>query len=291
MEGRVRSPGNSSVFFASLCVSLRFAAAAFLMALWTLPNLSMLSRKELKQGVGLGIFGGLGLVLQMDAMAYTNASTCAFLTQGYCIWLPLWFSIRQKTIPHKRVLIASLLVVIGTAILAGLDADTMSIGRGELETLLGSILFACQILWLEREEFRGNNVYRFSTMMFASMSLISIPICLFSAQNTRDLWFTYGSITALTQISILVVLCSLISFSLANRWQPEVPATEAGLLYSTEPVFTAFVSLFLPGILSSFSGVQYPNEKITFNLILGGGLILTANILLQKAKSRPVPEV
>mgnify|MGYP003383419300 CR=1 FL=1 len=82
-------------------------------------------------------------------------------------------------------------------------------------------------------------------------------------------------------LAVLVGPCPLFSFLLANRWQPEVPATEAGLLYSTEPVFTALLALVLPALISRISGIQYPNEQLSWNLLVGGGLVLAANLWLQ----------
>jgi hypothetical protein len=46
--------------------------------------------------------------------------------------------------------------------------------------------------------------------------------------------------------------------------------------------------LFLPAWLAGVGGFDYANENITFNLLLGGGLITAANILLQLRK-RPEP--
>ena len=80
---------------------------------------------------------------------------------------------------------------------------------------------------------------------------------------------------------LLHALTALVSFLLANRWQPEVPATEAGLLYCTEPVFTCAVTLFLPGLISGWAGLAYADERLSWNLALGGGLILAANVWLQ----------
>jgi len=44
---------------------------------------------------------------------------------------------------------------LGAALLAGVSLDHLHLGRGELETLAGSVLFAGQILWLERPQFSG----------------------------------------------------------------------------------------------------------------------------------------
>ena len=74
-----------------------------------------------------------------------------------------------------------------------------------------------------------------------------------------------------------------------NRWQRELPATEAGLLYCSEPVFTSALCLFVPGWLSSLSGIDYPDETLTGHLLLGGLLILLANVLIQLWGTEPAP--
>lgn len=291
--GRMEAPSNSTFFFASLGVAIRFGLAAFVLAILILPRLSALTRSELHQGVGLGVLGAIGLVLQMDAMAYTQASTCAFLTQGYCIWLPIWFSLRHRRLPPVLVIVASGMVLLGGAILAGVSWGNLRLGRGEWETLAGSVVFAAQILWLERPVYRGNDVYRFSTVMFATMAALTLPVAAFSARNVQDLAVAFRSPAAMTLLVVLVVFCTLVTFLLANRWQPEVPATEAGLLYSTEPMFTAAVSLVVPGWISQFAGIHYPNERLTANLLVRGGMILAAVILLQlvaRKASSPDPQ-
>jgi hypothetical protein len=66
-----------------------------------------------------------------------------------------------------------------------------------------------------------------------------------------------------------------------NRWQPEVSATEAGLIYATEPVFASIFALFLPAWIAGLTGINYANETITSHLLWGGGLVLLATVLLQ----------
>ena len=281
LVGARNAPESGTVFFAALCVVTRFTVAALLLGLFSVRSLAGLTRNEVKQGAGLGLFGGVGLVLQMDGMSYTHATTAAFLTQGYCIWIPLWFALRHGRMPSLTVWGSSLLVLIGAALLAGVDWHHFALGRGEWENLAGSVLFAGQILWLERKDFAGNDVRRFTLVMFVVMVLTSLPLALATAAKPSDLFQAYASVPALGLLALLVVVCTLISFLLANRWQPEVPATEAGLLYCTEPVFTSLVTLFLPQIISRFSGIDYPNERLTWNLLVGGGVILAANVWLQ----------
>lgn len=281
-------PGHSSFFFAALCVTLRFGLASLLLGL-CFPRACRrgFTRSEFRQGIVLGLLGSAGLILQMDGMAYTHASTAAFLTQGYCVWIPLWFALRHRHFPGWQAIGATALVIIGAAVLAGVDLTNFRLGRGELENLLGSVFFAGQILWLERREFAGNHVARFSLVMFVTMALVSLPLTLFLAQSPVALWLAFSSPTALWLLAGLTIFCTLITFLLANRWQPEVPAAEAGLLYCTEPVFTSLVTLFLPGLIAGWSGISYPNEVLTRNLLVGGGLILAANVWMQLSAGKP----
>ena len=46
---------------------------------------------------------------------------------------------------------------------------------------------------------------------------------------------------------------------------------------SAAPVFTALVTLFVPGFISRTTGIQYVNETLTLHLVLGGTTILAAN--------------
>jgi hypothetical protein len=64
-------------------------------------------------------------------------------------------------------------------------------------------------------------------------------------------------------------------------FQPRITATEAGLIYCVEPIFASALALFLPGWMSAWAGINYPNETATWTLLLGGGLITAANVILQ----------
>lgn len=287
--GNRAAPGNSSFFFATLCVAERFSFASLLLLCLPWLRLPQLTWGETRQGLGLGVLGAAGLILQMDGMAYTHASTAAFLTQGYCVWIPLWFALRNRRLPRWTTLGATGLVLAGAAILNDVGSGDFRLGRGEMENLLGSMFFAAQILWLERREFTGNHVGRFSLVMFVTMAVIGVPLALFLANHPRAMLQAYSSTPALVLMAGLTVFCTLLTFLLANRWQPEVPATEAGLLYCTEPVFTFGVTLFLPGLITRWTGIDYANEVLSWNLLAGGGLILAANVWMQ-LQPAPKPE-
>jgi drug/metabolite transporter (DMT)-like permease len=92
----------------------------------------------------------------------------------------------------------------------------------------------------------------------------------------------------LALLGALTVFCTLAAFITMNVWQPHIDATHAGLIYCAEPVFTALLCLFLPALLSVWAGIAYPNESAGANLLIGGGLITLANILIA-LRPKPTP--
>jgi drug/metabolite transporter (DMT)-like permease len=83
------------------------------------------------------------------------------------------------------------------------------------------------------------------------------------------------------------VVCTIGAFSIMNKWQPRITSTEAGLIYCIEPIFASVFALFLPAIFSAWAAIDYPNEHATWSLIIGGGLIKVANVLVQTRAQAP----
>jgi drug/metabolite transporter (DMT)-like permease len=280
-------PGANTWFNAGLTGFARFGIAAAVMLFIARRTLPRLTRSEIWEGLGLGFFAGGGIILQTDGLGYTSASTSAFVTQAYCILVPILVAFRDRTLPGLRLLVAVLLMVLGVSILSGFNPRTFHLGRGEAETLLGAIFFAGQILWLERPKFSGNNPLNFSFVMFLTMSLLSLPIAVATWQSPRDIITCYSEPSIILITLALVFFCTIIAFVEMNKWQPFVPSTEAAIIYGAEPVFASIFALFLPALISRFAGIDYANETITVQLLLGGLLIVSANLLLQwKWKTR-----
>lgn len=272
---------SSSWFITSLALVVRFGVAALVMFLVCARTLRKLTWLEVWEGVGLGVFGGIGLIFQMDGLAHTSASTSAFLTQFYCLLIPLIVAFQSRRLPSFAVALSCLMVIAGVAVLSNVDWHNLRIGRGELETIIASTIFTGQILWLQRKKFAPNNVNHFTLVMFVVTALICVPV----AFLTRDMavpWMRgYETASSLVLMVILIFACTLGGYLLMNYWQPRITATEAGLLYCLEPIFASLFALFLPGWFSAMAGVNYLNEQITWRLLLGGGLITLANVLIQ----------
>lgn len=286
-------PEASTWFTTSLVIIARFGISAVIIGLVAARTLRRLTWIEIYQGGGLGFFGGIGLIFQMDGLNYTSASTSAFLTQAYCFIIPIIVALRERHPPAVRVIACTVMMVAGIAILTELNPRDLHLGRGEIETLIGSLIFTGQILWLERPIFSHNNVNNFSFVMFVITALMAVPLALFTFKQPADFTQAFASPSVLTLIMALVLFCTMTAYMMMNRWQPHVTATEAGLLYGLEPVFASLFALFLPAYISQLTGINYSNERLTLHLFVGGTIIVLSNILLQlkpPAKTSPIPD-
>ena len=222
-------------FFASLLCVYRFGIAAVGLLALSARTLPSFTRSEGKLGLGLGLFGGVGILLQVDGMSYTTASTSAFLTQATCLFIPLWLALRHGRRPTGPVLLSCALVLAGVAVLAKLDWRHLHLGRGELETLAAAAFFSGQIIWLNRPQFMEARVNHFSLVMFAMMALVCLPVAVATTDRAADWVNAFYSPGAAAFLAILVIPCTFGAYMMMNHFQRHVTPTEAGLIYCFEP--------------------------------------------------------
>jgi len=178
LHGRL-IPDAGTWFSALYTVAPRFALAAVIVWVWSRwrgaerDDLARgITRGEWVQGGVIGLFAAAGMLLQNDALHYTEASTSAFLTQFYAILIPVWVALRHRANPGVRVWVCCVLVLAGVAVLGRFDWREMRMGRGEWETLLSSLFFMGQILWLEKREFAANRALKVTLVMFATEAVV-----------------------------------------------------------------------------------------------------------------------
>jgi drug/metabolite transporter (DMT)-like permease len=281
-------PGGSTWFITASTLLPRFTIGAIVLGLVCFKAMRTLTRSELRQGLGLGVFVTGGMIFQNDGLQFTSASTSAFLTQFYAIMIPAWLALRARRSPSWLVWLCGALALAGMAVLARLDWRDLRLGRGEIETLISSVFYMIQILWLGRPEFAGNRALPVTTLMFGVLAVASGVMSAALAPAGANMLALWTDGTWLLFTLILTTVCTLFAFTIMNKWQPFITTTEAGLLYCSEPVFTALLALVLPGLFSLWGGLSYANETLTLNLLLGGGLITAANVLIQLKPRRAV---
>ena len=281
-------PASGTWFITAGSIAPRFLLGTLVLLLVLGRQLRTFTRLELRQGVLIGLTLGAGMLFQNDGLQFTSASTSAFLTQIYAVMIPVWIAWRQRRWPPAAVLACCALVLPGVAILGRFDFRTLHLGRGEVETLVSAVFFMMQIFLLERREFAANRALPVTLVMFATQALLFTGMALGTAPAPADVLVPWTSGVWLGLTVLLTLFSTLGAFTLMIKWQPRISATEAGLIYCVEPVFTAVLVLFLPAWFSAWGGFDYANEQITWHLLVGGGLITAANVLiLVRPPARP----
>ena len=274
-------PGRSTWTFSALTIGGRFAFGALILWLLQPRAWCRMTASEWRQATGLGLAGGLGILVQADGLNHTAASTSAFLTQFSAVLLPIYVALRDRRLPSPLTMFCVVLVMAGVAILGRFDWHALRLGRGELETLLSTIFFSAQILWLERPIFRGNHTGRVTLAMFAIIAAANAPVFFWNANAASDALALFASGPIFALFAGLTFFCSLVAFLMMNRWQPHMDATTAGIIYCAEPLYATVFALFLPALLSVAVGLgNGGNESMTPHLLIGGTLITAANLLI-----------
>jgi drug/metabolite transporter (DMT)-like permease len=274
------APHVSDRALACADMAVRFGFATLFFLPFCVRQLGSITTQEWSQGLGLGLFAGLGLYLQTLGLAWTDASISAFLTQFYTLLVPLIVAFRDRRVPGPRVILACALVLTGVSLLSPGLLTHFRLGPGEILILISTAFIAGQIIWVERPVYAKNRPGLVTLIMFSLLALIffaGYPLLGGTASGGAQL---FNQAPLLFLMLALVFFCTVLNFFIMNAWQRHVSATEAGLIYCLEPVIATALSAFLPGWISRLAGIDYPNETLRWGLFAGGALILTATALV-----------
>jgi drug/metabolite transporter (DMT)-like permease len=279
------APGHGTVAasLASLAVRFGLAAlasmAAFRIAPWRI------CRAEWGHGAALAAFTAVSMVLQVDGLNYTSASTAGFLIALYCVLVPVFaWALRLRPMTPILVL-CCLLVGAGMAVLTGFDPRGLRLGRGEWENLGAACLFAGQILWVDRVPAGRTEPPKVTTALLLLVALACAAALARFPGGPALAARIHASPRAFLLEAALALLGTALPFALMNRFQSAVGPVAAGFIYCCEPLATALGAFWLPELLVRDPAL-YPNEHPTPRLLAGGALILAANLLLLKDRDK-----
>lgn len=288
------------VLASSWLLATRFTSAFVLLCLFGFRLVAQTSRQEWRAGSIIGILFFSGMVLQVIGLATIPASRSGFLTSLTTVFTPMLGIFMFRIFPSKWMVIGAILALLGVMVLTGLvliDSSGIRFAEdaaerwtwGDTLTTIASMFFALQVLLLDRYGKQMRSV-TLTCGMFATTAILSWGLFAFiwstqgleqsggAAKQVMDWIRMTASPGYAGSLVILASLCSVISFGLMNRFQPHVSASQAAVIYSLEPVFASSWALFLPGWLSQWTGLGHANEFWTWSLVVGGGLILIANV-------------
>ena len=247
-------------------LALRFLIASVALVLIHPPAISKLSRLDRGRAVALGITYGIAQLVQTEGLRHTSASVSGFVTGMYVVFTPLLGAVILR---HKIGRWAWFAVILATVGLGVLSLNGFSMGTGELLTLASAGLYALHII--------GLGAWSTPQNAFGLSSLQMIVITCVCAIGALPGGFTVPS-TGGDWVSVIYM--ALVAGALAlivQTWaQAHLNPTRAAIAMTMEPVFA-----------SAFA-VLFGSESVTWRMLVGGALVLSAMYLVELAPRRKI---
>lgn len=209
---------------------------------------------------GLFLFGAAGF--QQVGLIYTSSANSAFITAFYILFVPLI----GLMLGHRpaRSLWAGIAVCLVGFYLLSVD-ESLRVGLGDGLTLVCALLWACQILTIDRIAGRGDPI-RIAAVEFMVCALLSALAALLFERAT------VAQIRAAAWPVVYVGVMSVgIAFTLQVVCQKRCPPGPAAVIMSLEAVFGAL------------AGYIVLNQILTMRALTGCALILVGVLVVELA--------
>jgi drug/metabolite transporter (DMT)-like permease len=247
-------------------LAVRFAIATAVLVLLAPKALVRLSGEARRHAVVLGLLYGVAQILQTAGLAHTPASVSGFITGMYVVCTPLFAALllHHRITPMTWGAVALAMVGLGVLTLGG-----FSVGYGEAITFVSALLYALHIVglgaWSNAREAMGMSI----------VQLLVITVVCFAAAAPGGMVLPATTGDWLSVVYMAVVAGALALFG--QTWaQAHLPPTRSAIIMSMEPVFAALFAVLLGG------------ESLTARMLVGGGLVLTAMLVVEVLPRRRI---
>ncbi|WP_434677286.1 DMT family transporter [Pseudomonas sp. R1-18] len=249
-------------------VGLRFAAAAAIVALFSLNVLRGLTLLEFRAGVAIGTAIMLGYGLQTIGLQTIPSSQSAFITALYVPFVPLlqWLVLGRR--PGLMPSLGIALAFAGLLLVSGPQGASLQFSPGELATLVSAVAIAAEIILISA--FAGKvDVRRVTVVQLATASALAFLMTVPTGEALPDFsWLLVISAVGLGSMSAVI--------QVAMNWaQRSVSPTRATVIYAGEPVWA--------GIVGRLAGERLPG------IALLGAALIVAGVIVSELKKRTAP--
>ena len=249
-------------------VGLRFAAAACIVALFSMHRLRGITLLELKAGMFIGVSIMLGYGLQTIGLQTIPSSQSAFITALYVPFVPLlqWLVLGRR--PGLMPSLGIILAFTGLMLLSGPGGASLNFSPGEIATLVSAIAIAAEIILIS--VYAGQvDVRRVTVVQLSTASILAFLMIVPTQEAIPDFsWLLLASAVGLGAASAVI--------QVAMNWaQKSVSPTRATLIYAGEPVWA--------GIAGRLAGERLPG------IALLGAVLIVAAVIVSELKTKGKP--
>ena len=240
-------------------IFFRFFLTGIILLIFYIKEFKSLNHYDLIFGLLAGIFLFSAFAFQTYGLKYTTVSKQSFLTSLYIVIIPLLDFIFFKNKIKKNVIALFFLILIGLLFISFKDFKNFefSLNFGDILTILCALGFALNILL-----FSNINIINITIIQMLTIGILAFIFQIIFEKKVINFSMNFSLI-------YLILICTMLNFTIQNISQKYVPAHIMGLILSLEAIFgTVFAIIFL-------------KETISQNFIIGTFLIAIAVILIQ----------
>jgi drug/metabolite transporter (DMT)-like permease len=222
-------------------------------------------RQDIRDGLILGVVLAALFWLQTDGLRFTTTTKNAFITGLYVLFIPLIaLAAGDRLRPLHAV--AAGTAVLGLALLVFRPGESLGgwHPRGDTSTLLNAVLVGVHIVLTAHWSRRADPwILAFVQVAFAGAASALVALVFPEVYGFRGgAGLARGGVWA--ALAFLGLVATTLAFWLQTRFQAQLGATEAGVLFSLEPLWATLlaVSGLVPGVKDHLSPSQWAGAAV-----------------------------
>ena len=235
-------------------VGIRFLVAGIISIVIFRSALRGIRWRDIGAGIAIGVMIYLGYGLQTVGLQTIDSSTSAFITAMYIPLVPLaqWAVFRKR--PPAMALVGAGLAFLGLVLIAGPDAFALTLGSGEILTMISTLPIAAEIILIS--VFAGRiDLGRITIIQLLTagvLGLLTMPVV---GEGVPEFsWIWVGCAVGLGAASCIIQLTM-------NWAQKSISPTRATIIYAGEPVWAAVIG-------------RVAGERLPVTALIGGALVV-----------------
>jgi len=252
---------------------LRFLSAALIQVALFPSLLKELTGPVVRAGVILSIPFYAGFILQNTALLTATSTVVAFMTSLFVVITPLVGRLFFREKVAGSTLLGAVVSLGGVYVMTD---PSVGFGRGEFLSIACAVAFAFQIQ-ITNVVTRNHRPEAISLVQFCCAVLYSGITLAAMGVSPGGLVRSLGERHVAWTVLYTAGLCSVVAMGVLNRFQRDISATRASVIYMIEPVFAALFAALLAG------------EAMTKRKLVGGAVILLGNLACE-LMGRQAPE-
>lgn len=262
---------SSPMFF----VGCRFAAAAFVLLLFSFKLLKNTTWQDAFAGIVIGLTIAIGYGTQTIGLQSILSSESAFITALYVPLVPIIQWVLFKKMPRLMTWLGILCAFIGLVLLTGNHSLNLSLSYGQVLTLISAFAVAIEIIligWFSK---------RVNTQRVTIIQLLSASFFAFLSMPMLGEQFVVPSTWNFWAIIVGIGLATALIQFVMNWAQQYVEPARATIIYAGEPVWAGLIGRLAGERLSTYA---------VFGAILVFIGVLISDLKFKKTKKKQISE-